>query len=293
MALDARFWSDGQVRVSGREFTGMAESPCFQRGDLSCLSCHSMHDSDPNDQLLQGMGGDEACLQCHGAFRGKISEHTRHAVGSSGSSCYSCHMPHTTYGLLTAMRSHTIDSPRVVATLQTGRPNACNLCHLDQTLAWTGEHLNRWYGQPLPSLLGDEAIVSAAVLTALEGDAGQRALIAWSMGWEPAQEASGRGWLAPYLGHLLNDPYAAVRFVAQRSLRGLPGFGDFEYDYLASPMRRARARGRALDRWLAAPLSALDRHGDRVLITPDGNLQVERIAAFAARRNDRLVALGE
>ncbi len=28
---------------------------------------------------------------------------------------------------------------------------------------------------------------------------GLRALIAWSMGWQPALEASGSAWLAPYL----------------------------------------------------------------------------------------------
>ena len=27
-----------------------------------------------------------------------------------------------------------------------GRPNACNLCHLDRTLGWTEQHLVRWYG---------------------------------------------------------------------------------------------------------------------------------------------------
>ena len=34
-----------------------------------------------------------------------------------------------------------IESPDVATTLKTGRPNACNLCHLDKTLDWTAEHL--------------------------------------------------------------------------------------------------------------------------------------------------------
>ena len=37
--------------------------------------------------------------------------------------------------------------------------------------------------------------VAAAVLWAVQGDAGQRALAAWSMGWSPAQTASGKDWL--------------------------------------------------------------------------------------------------
>ncbi len=61
---EEKFWSDGMVRVSGREFNGLIETPCFQRGELSCLSCHAMHQSpeDPRplsqwavDQLKPGM----------------------------------------------------------------------------------------------------------------------------------------------------------------------------------------------------------------------------------------------
>ena len=69
--------------------------------------------------------------------------HTRHRADSSGSSCYNCHMPFTTYGLLKTIRSHQISSPSVQSTLATGRPNACNLCHLDKTLAWTAQYLER------------------------------------------------------------------------------------------------------------------------------------------------------
>ena len=47
-------------------------------------------------------------------------------------------MPYTTYGLLKTIRSHT-DQQSVGRRrrVETGRPNACNLCHLDKTLAWT------------------------------------------------------------------------------------------------------------------------------------------------------------
>src|SRR5262249_43592277 len=45
--LKDRFWSDGMIRVSGREYNGLIESPCFTHGDptrqMSCLSCHTMH----------------------------------------------------------------------------------------------------------------------------------------------------------------------------------------------------------------------------------------------------------
>lgn len=293
LAVESRFWSDGKVRVSGREFSGMVESACYKKGELSCLSCHSMHDSDPNDQLAAGREGNDACFQCHDDYRARLEEHTHHPSASAGSQCYNCHMPHTSYGLLTAMRSHTIDSPSVTNTLETGRPNACNLCHLDKSLEWTSQHLSSWFGQPLPPLSADQAEVAASISWALEGDAGQRALAAWSLGWQPALEASGDGWQAPFLGHLLNDPYAAVRYVAQRSLRRLPAFEGLQYDYVGPSSERAKARGAVIDRWLQLPWDPDGFRGPQVLMSFDGNLRTEAIGRLSSRRNDRPVALGE
>ena len=118
--LSDRFWSDGMVRVTGREYNGLIESPCYQSGTLSCLSCHQMHHDKPQsedmelwltDQMKEGGYSNEACYQCHESFRDQLTQHTYHAPESPGSSCYNCHMPHTTYGLLKAVRSHEISSP--------------------------------------------------------------------------------------------------------------------------------------------------------------------------------------
>lgn len=245
--IEERFWADGSVRVSGREYNGLLESPCYQRGTMSCLSCHSQHESDPNDQLARHMDSNAACLQCHKTM--DVARHTHHTPTSSGSSCYNCHMPHTTYGLMKAIRSHTINSPRVESTLKTGRPNACNLCHLDQTLEWTGKKLAEWYGQPIPALSADQKNLSAAATLALSGDAGQRALIAWHMGWEPARQASGENWLPPFLAQLIDDPYSTVRYIAQRSLKELPEYREFSYDFIAMPAARSQSRERAMAIW--------------------------------------------
>ena len=217
------FWSDGVCRTGGDELNGMSESACYQEGAMSCLSCHSMHNSAPNDQLAARMEGNDACLQCHPSYRDRLAEHTHHPVSSSGSLCYNCHMPHTSYALLTAMRSHHIDSPRVESSVEFGRPNACNLCHLDKTLEWSAVHLTDWYGQEPVELEDAGRTVAASLEWLYRGDAVQRAVIAWSMGWEEAQSASGSDWLAPHLAHTLDDPYSAVRFVGVRSLRSLPG----------------------------------------------------------------------
>lgn len=294
-AVASRFWSDGMVRVSGREYSGMLESACAQRGELTCLSCHSMHASDPDDQLAAGMDGDAACLQCHDAYRGRqaLESHSHHPAASSGSRCANCHMPHTTYGLLSAIRSHWIDSPSVRSSVETGRPNACNLCHLDQTLEWSAAHLSRWYGAPPVELAPPEREIAAALLWSLSGDAGQRALLAWGMGWEPALETSGRTWLVPYLGHLLDDSYATVRFIASRSLRSQPGYADLEYDFIAPAGERQRVREAVLDRWFDRPVAELDRTGPQILIDEHGNLDYQALNELSRRRDETPIFLAE
>lgn len=256
--LDDRFWPDGVVRVSGREYNGLLETGCFERGEMSCLSCHQMHKSegDPrsasewaDDQLAPDMDGDEACLQCHDAFRADVEKHTHHRAESAGSRCYNCHMPHTTYGLLKAIRSHTVDSPNVEESISAGRPNACNLCHLDRTLLWTAQTMADWYEVQEPALNSDQKTIAASVLWALSGDAGQRALIAWHMGWEPARAVSGSDWIPPYLAHLLADPYDAVRFIAHRSLTRFPGFDGLAYDFVGSPREIQASAKEALRMW--------------------------------------------
>jgi hypothetical protein len=298
-AADRMFWKDGMVRGSGREFGGLIESPCWKGGDITCLSCHSMHqtadDARPpgewaEDQLKPGMRGNAACEQCHASVAARLEEHTRHDAESEGSNCYNCHMSYTTYGLLKAIRSHQIDSPSVRTTLETGRPNACSQCHLDRTLEWAARELENGWGVPAPELDGELASVAGSVLLLLRGDAAQRALMAWSYGWEPAREASGTEWMAPYLAQLLEDPYPAVRWIAHSSLETLPGFGAFEYDFLGPPGDLRRAQRRALERWETAGTPKTPRPA--ALVDEDG-LRREVFARLLAERDDRPVVVME
>ena len=267
------FWSDGTIRVAGREYNGMLETGCATRGELTCVTCHSLHEyQEPADQLASDGGDDSTCLGCHPAIGAALTGHTHHAAESEGSRCMNCHMPHTTYGLFKAIRSHRIDSPSANVQAETGRPNACNLCHLDRTLEWTSEKLHAWYGQPKAELAADDRALASSVLWALKGDAVQRGLVAWHMGWEPAQEASGSKWLGAYLAILLDDPYAAVRGVARRSIERMPGFEGFEYDYIAAPAERGRKQREAVARWRRSLGGASDRSGDHLL--QDANGQV-------------------
>ena len=247
------FWADGMVRVSGRDYNGLLDSPCYKGGQFTCLSCHSLHKSEPDAQLARNRLGDAACTQCHERYADPTQRlaHTHHQAGSPGGECYNCHMPRTTYGVLKAIRSHQVSSPRVADEQSTGRPNACNLCHLDKSLAWTAEHLTSWFKQPAPTLADKDRDVADAVQLALKGDAGHRVLIAWHFGWAPARHASGENWIPPVLAQLMDDPYDAVRCVAERSLRATSRLIPNDYDFTARPEARPAVAPQVLRAWAA------------------------------------------
>jgi Cytochrome c554 and c-prime len=306
-----QFWSDGQARISGREYNGMIESPCMKSAELSCLSCHDMHrkpaDARPvsewaNDQLAADKGnehGDAACLSCHNELeQSGLTAHTRHDASSPGSRCYNCHMPHTSWGLLKGMRTHRIGSPSVQETLQTGRPNACTLCHLDQSLSWTARMLSGRFGVESPSadlLAAKEHSLAAGVALALLGDAGQRALIAAAMGRPETQRTAGQVWLPAVLGVLMDDPYDAVRYAAGRSLRSLEGFDGLEYDFVPRPDSRAAIAGEIARRAATRVVEAAQAGGlsSALPLTSDGVLSEELTRELLSRRDTAPVHLLE
>ena len=199
-------------------------------------------------------------------------------------------MPYTTYGILKAIRSHQIDTPTVQASLQTGRPNACNQCHLDKTLDWAASHLEEWYDVPKPKLSREERSVAASLLWLLRGDAGQRALMAWSLGWDSARQASGSDWMPPHLGQLLEDPYDAVRFIAARSLRRSEAFADWNYEFFGPTQVREAAHREVLERWQDLPHEP-DR--PEVLIDAEGAVRRHLQERLLRQRDDRVVSLAE
>ena len=298
-----RFWSDGMVRVTGREMNGVLASPCYKGGDFSCVSCHRLHGETgdaaglaawaDDHQLAAPAESNASCVQCHAKIAAALPAHSHHAADSAGSTCYNCHMPHTAFGLLRAIRSHQVSSPTVRETLDHGRPNACNLCHLDKPLAWTAGKLTAWYGQPAPAVSADDREIAAGVRWLLQGDAGVRALTAWSMGWAPAQRASGRDWLYPYLFTGLNDPYAVVRFVSWKSLQSLPGLADFKFTYTSegAPLEAAVQAG--YRNWVNTLRPPGAHYPAEAGLLPDGRFQQEIFLRLLRQRDQAPVFIVE
>ncbi len=289
------WWDDGTILVGGREFSALQSVLCFTQGDMSCLSCHSMHHSSPEDQLKPGMRGSAACVQCHDGqdYTSNVAEHTHHAPDSSGSNCLNCHMPHTTYALFRGVRNHTISSPSMAATVNSGTPTACNLCHLDRTLEWTQSHLTEWYGHGELPLSEEQRTVAASLLWLVSGNAAQRVVVAWHFGWREAQQTSGTGWAPPFLAQSLLDPYGAVRHVAYNSLRSISGFESVQFDFLGDAEVRSEAAAKVGEIWSRNPPQVDPSRRDALLIGDSGHVDASRYEQLRANRDESPVRIAE
>jgi hypothetical protein len=328
---DGRFWGDSTPLTTALEYQGMELSACSRQGHgkLSCLSCHDMHPPSPSPRpvgpasragpqaeavplgsrhlpeaekrvrgpdfmLAPRMDSNEACYQCHASYRERLAEHTHHAADSSGSLCYNCHQAYQVYSLLTTHRSHRIERLRVRDSLGTGKPHACNLCHLDKSLGWTQDHLGKWYGvapEPLPE---EERQVASSVLHLCKSDARSRAVVAGAFSWPPARQASGTDWQGPLLARLLeHERYPAVRYLAHRGLRALYGGPAAEpYDYLAAPDERRRQLAPIRNRLEGSCRPTASQY-PYLPLTGDGRLDAAALDRLLRQRNDPDVLIHE
>jgi predicted CXXCH cytochrome family protein len=272
--VDGRFWGDGTPLTTALEYNGMALSACYQgaKGKLSCLSCHTMHGDEPNFLLKPKMTTNDACYQCHGDYRAKLAEHTHHGTESAGSLCYNCHMPKVVYSLLNTHRSHRIQVPDLASSVGTGKPHACNLCHLDRSLGWTRDELAKWPNgkkNATAKLSADEEQFSATVLGLATSDARTRVMIAGAFSDPGARRAAGDDWFGSFLTRLLRgERYPAVRYLEHRGLRAAYGekvAGTF--DYLAKPRDRETQLNILQSQFDSKPIKRALPH---LSLTPDG-----------------------
>lgn len=299
------YWNDGHVYIGGREYHGVTSSPCYQHDDeerkLTCFSCHQLHrdDDDPrelrawaDDQLKPGLRtSNRACTQCHSEFEEDevLVAHTHHSRESGGSRCYNCHMNPANYVLLKAVRDHAIRSPSVAHTLETGRPNACNQCHLDRTLEWSARRLHDWYGHEVPELTAEQREVAASILWTTKGNPLQRALVAWSFGWDEAQRASGTDWMIPVAVELTDDPVDAIRLVARHSARRFPV--PREWPAFDEESRRDRTK-RVRESWRAA-VERPPESARALLIDADGRFRDVEFDRLLRDRPPSLLRISE
>ena len=97
--------------------------------------------------------------------------------------------------------------------------------------------------------------------------------------------------MPPILGRLLEDPYAAVRYIAGRSLRHHGILATNAYDFVGEPDHQASVAKRVVD--TSAPMTGAEEKLRRLLRKSDGTVDREGLGAWESRRDPRPVHLRE
>ena len=246
------YHADGQILDEVYVAGSFLQSRMFQ-SHVSCGNCHDAHSM---DLLVEGNG---LCLQCHEAGLFQSTDHLLHAADSLGGQCVSCHMPATTYMGVDPRRDHSLRIPDPLASLETGSPDVCSGCHIEEDAQWAAVILTERNGQTTPQYAhtlpiaaarqGDRA--AAPELLALATDASQpgmirsialiesanfpsqqhmRAVLQARSSSDPIVRASAAAALGfldavarfSYLAPLLTDPAKAVRMTVARQVNAMP-----------------------------------------------------------------------
>jgi tetratricopeptide (TPR) repeat protein len=260
------YHADGQVEDEVYVYGSFVQSKMYARG-VRCSDCHDVHG------LELRAAGNAVCTQCHGlqplgrfpTLQPKSYDTPAHhfhpvaAANARGPACVDCHMPSKTFMGVDARRDHSIRVPRPDLSVKLGTPNACNMCHSEESAAWAAAVVAKWYGPARarephygeviaaaragaagagPKLValagagGEPAIVraSALQLLSLYGEAGRDVAVAGTRDADPlVRSASVYAFerlpppaRLPALAPLLTDPIRAVRLEAARALSAVP-----------------------------------------------------------------------
>ncbi len=301
--LSLRFWRDGTPRLTAYEYQSLLMTADYQRGDLTCISCHDMHGGDPRGMISEEKRGPAACLQCHAEIGRDVTGHTKHQATSAGSDCYACHMPKIVYGVLDVHPTHRISAPDPSRAWRFEMPEACTLCHTDRTAAWAAESLSRQYGTLLPNdVPRDGAFAVAENLRALlGGDVVQRSVAVMALADQRSYtgDATARLWVVPFLLITMEDRYPAIRHFAYRALRttveraGVSVDGLPVFDPQAPPEVRRDAVARWRAWWAGLDKRAIPRPGAAVPLDESLLPVAARVEPLLAAQDNNAVSIGE
>ena len=158
LLIEPYYFADGQILEEDYVYASFTHSKMFMT-DVKCNDCHDVHSL---KLVEEAVTANDLCLQCHRAdiydtydhhFHKKIGEDGDAVVAGdktwevgTGALCIHCHMPGRYYMGVDFRRDHSFRIPRPDLTISTGSPNACNVCHAEETAAWSHSYINKWYG---------------------------------------------------------------------------------------------------------------------------------------------------
>src|SRR5205823_5952240 len=142
-------------------------------------------------------------------------------------------------GLQAVVRTHTIFSPTNPHMIESNQMNACNLCHVEQSIDWTLTHLKSWYRKTFRE----------SGINAFDPGRDQPAAIGWLKSDNEsvrlvAADALARAearWALPELIRALDDPFLLNRQFARIGLEKMlrVKLSDFNYKFYQTHEERA------------------------------------------------------
>ena len=211
--------ADGTALRNSSEALDLGASSC---AGSKCTDCHDPHVADSRADEPRALA---ACVRCHSQFASAESASAHAGAGHATTNCLDCHMPKLVMGIDRYVRTHRISSPTNPQLLADGSPNACNLCHLDRSIDWTIDELDRGWETKLARELAPKA--SAMAKTYRDDAVGE----VWLASKSPAlrlvaTQAYARNpklaaFVLPQLRAGLQDPLAYVRAWTQLALDDL------------------------------------------------------------------------
>ena len=140
LLTEGLYHADGQIEDEVYVWGSFQQSAMYQAG-VTCSDCHDPHSADLK------LPGETVCYQCHDAERFASRDHHLHEENSDGASCVECHMPPKTYMVVDPRHDHSMRIPRPDLSVALGTPNACNVCHTEQSPQWAADQLEKHHGK--------------------------------------------------------------------------------------------------------------------------------------------------
>jgi hypothetical protein len=136
------FFPDGSSKRHHQEYLDWQLSPHAE--GVSCVFCHVSHSRGETEHQTRFVGN-HRCVICHEEKKDLALHISFHPVGEMV--CTDCHMPTLAQSAEAEynfdFHSHTFWPPDPRLTIHYGgqeiMPNACNLCHTDQTPEWAAQ----------------------------------------------------------------------------------------------------------------------------------------------------------
>ena len=125
----ATYYPDGQILDEVYVYGSFLQSKMYHNG-VRCTDCHHPHTSELK------FDDNRVCTSCHQHDAAKYDTVAHHhhpgLAGSPGTNCVDCHMPATPYMDVDFRRDHSFKVPRPDLSLESGVPNACAGCHVEE-----------------------------------------------------------------------------------------------------------------------------------------------------------------